>query len=196
VAVPVLKNLVVVGSVVVGSVVVGSVVVGSVVVGSVVVASVVAVVVVVQTPGTTMAPPPRCGAEKSYTKKLTQKVDPISFQSVLDAGPKEDQRKTKGWKTKGWKTKGWKTKGRPKEDQRMEDSPNNTATAHGTPPPTATLCHPPLLAPAATAAAAVALRPTSAATGGQSPKSCGQSLKINNIEKSVSLDHTRPCIHT
>jgi hypothetical protein len=183
VAVPVLKNLVVVGSVVVGSVVVGSVVV----------ASVVAVVVVVQKPGTTMAPPHRCGAEKSYTKKLTQKVDPISFQSVLDAGPKEDQRKTKGWKTKGWKTKGWKTKGRPKEDQRMEDSPNNTATAHGTPPPTATLCHPPLLA---AAAAAVALRPTSAATGGQSPKSCGQSLKINNIEKSVSLDHTRPCIHT
>ena len=87
------------------------------------------------------------------------------------------------------------------EDQRMEDSPSSTATAHGTPPPTATLCHlchPPLLAAAATAAAAVAQWPTSAAAGGQSPKSCGQScgLKINNIEKSVSLDHTRRCIHT
>ena len=83
------------------------------------------------------------------------------------------------------------------EDQRMEDSPSSTATAHGTPPPTVTLCHlchPPLLAAAATAAAAVAQWPTSAAAGGG--QSCGQSLKINNIEQSVSLDHTRHCIHT
>jgi hypothetical protein len=96
VAVPVLKNLVVVGSVVVGSVVVGSVVVGSVVV-----ASVVAVVVVVQTPGTTMAPPPRCGAEKKY-----QRPQSVFNQiSVLDAGPKEDQRKTKGRPKDGRLTK-------------------------------------------------------------------------------------------
>ena len=79
------------------------------------------------------------------------------------------------------------------EDQRMEDLPSSTATAHGTPPPTATLCHlchPPLLAAAATAAAAVAQWPTSAAIAASyRTTSCGQSLKINNIEKSVRIDH-------